>query len=60
LRLRTAACASRSNRQIDAKRSVGQLGAGDGLKHQIHRRSALDRLNRAGDMRSTHDCVGMS
>ena len=36
--------------QIDAKAGVGRLGAGDRLKHQVHRRAALDRGELRRDM----------
>src|SRR5581483_1621122 len=36
--------------EVDAEAAVGGLGTGNGLKHEIHRRMALDGGNRVGNM----------
>ena len=38
-------------REIDAEAAVGGFGAGDGLKNQVDRRAACERLHQRRDMR---------
>ncbi len=38
-------------REIDAEAAVGRLRSGNGLKHQIDRRAALDQRERGGHVR---------
>ncbi len=37
-------------REVDAETAVSRFGAGDGLEHQVQRRTAVDRLDRGGDV----------
>ncbi len=43
--------------EVDAEGGVGVLRAGDGLENEVHRRAALDQLDRGGDV-GEHAALG--